>query len=277
MVVWCAHGTTENSTVHQNDCHIRTSTTSTESQASDVEVRTDLQNSSCFQEDKLSNDVKKIKNNCTRCILTVARNGENAIAKQRRTEEQLQQHALALSKVQEEHNTTRTTVRQIEEYNRRQQRVVWPAYHPAEAKIGLLWKIKDYRQKKERNECETSHSFLSSRYGYTMCVQIYFNGNGSGKGFHLSIFFALVRSEIDDILTWPFSRKVKLMILDQTGGGCHHVDECIPNSRSKNFEKPQEHMNIPVGFERFMTHLKLETPQYVKENTLCLMVDAEYM
>ncbi|KAJ7372402.1 hypothetical protein OS493_019854, partial [Desmophyllum pertusum] len=31
--------------------------------------------------------------------------------------------------------------------------------------------------------------FLHSRYGYKMCARLYLNGNGMGRGTHISVFF----------------------------------------------------------------------------------------
>ena len=58
----------------------------------------------------------------------------------------------------------------------------------------LLWKIPDYTHR--RNDAVSgqqvsfySPCFYTSRHGYKMCARIYFNGDGMGRGTHISMFF----------------------------------------------------------------------------------------
>ena len=53
-----------------------------------------------------------------------------------------------------------------------------------------------------------SQPFYTDRYGYKMCGRVYLNGDGMGKGTHLSLFFVLMRGEYDALLEWPFRQKV---------------------------------------------------------------------
>ena len=58
-----------------------------------------------------------------------------------------------------------------------------------------------------------------------MCARIYLNGDGMGKGTHISLFFVIMRGEYDALLRWPFRQKVTFMLLDQENGGTR--DRCI--------------------------------------------------
>lgn len=42
-----------------------------------------------------------------------------------------------------------------------------------------------------------------------MCLRIYLNGDGTGRGSHLSLFFVVMRGQSDALLKWPFNQKVK--------------------------------------------------------------------
>ena len=44
--------------------------------------------------------------------------------------------------------------------------------------------------------------------GYKMCARIYLNGDGMGKGTHVSLFFVIMRGQYDALLKWPFRQKV---------------------------------------------------------------------
>lgn len=52
-------------------------------------------------------------------------------------------------------------------------------------------------------------AFYTSKYGYKMCLRIYLNGDGTGRGSHLSLFFVVMRGQSDALLKWPFNQKVK--------------------------------------------------------------------
>lgn len=52
-------------------------------------------------------------------------------------------------------------------------------------------------------------AFYTSKYGYKMCLRIYLNGDGTGRGSHLSLFFVVMRGLSDALLKWPFNQKVR--------------------------------------------------------------------
>ena len=64
----------------------------------------------------------------------------------------------------------------------------------------LLWKIDDYQRKRQDaitgvKTALHSAPFYSTPFGYKMCAKIYMNGNGIGKGTHLSLFFVVMKGE----------------------------------------------------------------------------------
>lgn len=62
-------------------------------------------------------------------------------------------------------------------------------------------------------------AFYTSKYGYKMCLRIYLNGDGTGRGTHLSLFFVVMRGHSDALLKWPFNQKVT-PTLNVCRGGC---------------------------------------------------------
>ena len=77
----------------------------------------------------------------------------------------------------------------------------------------LMWKLKDVtRRRREAVSGQVnsiySYPFYSSRHGYKMCARLYFNGDGMGRGTHLSLYFVIMQGEFDDLLRWPFKQKV---------------------------------------------------------------------
>uniref|UniRef100_A0A7N5KMN0 TNF receptor-associated factor n=1 Tax=Ailuropoda melanoleuca TaxID=9646 RepID=A0A7N5KMN0_AILME len=84
----------------------------------------------------------------------------------------------------------------------------------------LIWKIRDYKRRKQeavmgKTLSLYSQPFYTGYFGYKMCARVYLNGDGMGKGTHLSLFFVIMRGEYDALLPWPFKQKVTLMLMDQ--------------------------------------------------------------
>ncbi|XP_078392895.1 TNF receptor-associated factor 2-like, partial [Cetorhinus maximus] len=84
----------------------------------------------------------------------------------------------------------------------------------------LVWKVTEFTSrllaaKSERRLSSYSPAFSSHPFGYQLCCRMYPNGDGSGKGSHVSLFLAVVRGEYDGVLPWPFRQKVTFLLLDQ--------------------------------------------------------------
>lgn len=79
----------------------------------------------------------------------------------------------------------------------------------------LIWKVNEVEKRIE--EAKTgkilslySPPFFTSLHGYRMCLRMYLDGDGQGKGTHISLFLVIMKSDYDDLLTWPFTQKVTL-------------------------------------------------------------------
>uniref|UniRef100_A0A8C4L6S9 TNF receptor-associated factor n=1 Tax=Equus asinus asinus TaxID=83772 RepID=A0A8C4L6S9_EQUAS len=143
----------------------------------------------------------------------------------------------------------------------------------------LIWKVTDYKMKKrEALEGHTvsifSQPFYTSRCGYRLCARAYLNGDGSGKGTHLSLYFVVMRGEFDSLLQWPFRQRVTLMLLDQSGKKNHIMETFKADPNSSSFKRPDGEMNIASGCPRFVAHSTLENAKntYIKDDTLFLKV-----
>ena len=54
-----------------------------------------------------------------------------------------------------------------------------------------------------------------------MCLNVYANGFGDGKGRHVSVFTCLTKGENDDNLKWPFRGTITVTLLDQLQSNNH--------------------------------------------------------
>ena len=179
----------------------------------------------------------------------------------RRVERRIEsiEHTLALRNV---------TLADLEEYVRQQE------FSSYEGK--LLWKITEFARK--RNEAVSgqqvsffSPCFYTSRYGYKMCARIYLNGDGVGRGTHISVFFVVLRGQYDAILRWPFRQKVSFMLFDQDN--VQHVIKAFrPDPNSPSFQRPRRETNIASGCPMFCSLTELNNHAYVRDDTMFLKI-----
>ncbi|GAB1603213.1 TNF receptor-associated factor 3-like isoform X2 [Argonauta hians] len=144
----------------------------------------------------------------------------------------------------------------------------------------VLMKISNYSRwksalKTSKTSFIYSEPFYSSRYGYKMCAKVYLNGDGIGKGSHLSFYFTIMKGEYDNILTWPFKHKVTLTVLDQSGGDKNYSDRFLPDPNSKSFHKPSSDYNIATGCPDFITQTEVEAYPFMKEDTIFLKASVD--
>ena len=140
----------------------------------------------------------------------------------------------------------------------------------------LLWKITEFAKKRQDTVSGHQTSFYSpcfftSRYGYKMCARIYLNGDGIGRGTHISVFFVVMRGEYDALLRWPFRQKVTFMLLDQNNVE-HVIDSFRPDPNSSSFQRPRRETNIASGCPTFCPLSELNDHAYVRDDTMFLKV-----
>ena len=136
----------------------------------------------------------------------------------------------------------------------------------------FLWRIPEMRRrirdaKIGRITSIYSPPFYTGRNGYKMCIRAYLNGDGSGEGTHLSIFFVLMKGECDSLLQWPFDHSVSLVLVDQDQRK-HLVQTFKPNLQSNSFQRPKSDMNVASGCPKFAKLSVLDDPSYVKDDVM---------
>uniref|UniRef100_A0A672RLK5 TNF receptor-associated factor n=1 Tax=Sinocyclocheilus grahami TaxID=75366 RepID=A0A672RLK5_SINGR len=137
----------------------------------------------------------------------------------------------------------------------------------------FIWRISDFTKKRQdaiagRAPAMFSPAFYTSKYGYKMCLRIYLNGDGTGRGTHLSLFFVVMRGMNDALLKWSFNQKVTLMLLDQSNRE-HIIDAFRPDITSSSFQRPVSEMNIASGCPLFCPLSKLEGKNsYIRDDTI---------
>ena len=87
----------------------------------------------------------------------------------------------------------------------------------------FTYKFNNYNQHKTANDSVHSPVFYTSPGGYKMCISVDANGNGDGKGTHVSVFAHLMKGENDDHLPWPFTGIVNVKLLNQLEDKHHYL------------------------------------------------------
>ena len=137
----------------------------------------------------------------------------------------------------------------------------------------LIWKIPDirrrYRDAVDRRTISLySPPFYTSPHGYRMCIRTYLNGDGIGKGTHISLFFVIMRSEQDNLLPWPFKQSVRFTLVNQKNQTASITEAFVPDVNSPSFQKPENDMNIASGFPKFARQSILNDEKFTAGNMI---------
>lgn len=140
----------------------------------------------------------------------------------------------------------------------------------------LIWKIDNYKRRKHdavtgKTPSLYSPPFYTSRFGYKMCARIYLNGDGQGKGSHISMFFVVMRSEYDALLPWPFPCKITMQLMAQEGNDVI-IETFRPDPNSSSFRRPASDMNIASGCPLFVSQTKLAGAPYMVKDSIFVKV-----
>ncbi|XP_063147332.1 TNF receptor-associated factor 2-like [Candoia aspera] len=139
----------------------------------------------------------------------------------------------------------------------------------------LVWKVENFSKllkdaKTGKRPSIFSPAFATHPFGYRLCVRLYPDGDGVGKGGHLSLFLALAKGPYDDILPWPFQQKVTFSLLDPTRRKSPLVETFLPDTQSTSFQKPHQRLNVASGSPLFASHVDI--PSYLRDDTLYLKI-----
>lgn len=144
----------------------------------------------------------------------------------------------------------------------------------------FIWKIPDirrrYRDALDRKTISLySPPFQTSPHGYRMCVRVYLNGDGAGKGTYISLFFVLMRSEHDDLLSFPFKQSVRFTLINQENRAESISEAFAPDLKSQSFQKPEGEMNVASGFPKFARQTVLQDDRFTKGNVIYIKAQVD--
>ena len=149
------------------------------------------------------------------------------------------------------------------------------------AKYTLTFKMKNFKAHKSERKCFYSPPFHTSGAGYKMCICVYANGFGDGKGTHVSVGAHLMKGDNDDSLSWPFTGTVTFELLNQLEDDNHYKETLTFTADNDVSERVVDgERGVGWGYHKFishadLTHDLLTNTQYLKDDTLIFRVSAE--
>ena len=133
---------------------------------------------------------------------------------------------------------------------------------------------------KKSNKTWYSPPFYTSTDGYKLQMEVCANGNGKGKGTHVSLFVCLMKGEHDQYLQWPFKGEISIQMLNWREDNQHKEEIISFNDRAdiKYRSKVIEgERGLGWGYHQFISIADLEyDPKkncaYLQEDTLCIKI-----
>ena len=146
---------------------------------------------------------------------------------------------------------------------------------------GAQFTITEYSKRKQFNNHYYSPPFTTSPQGYTLCLRVDANGQGSGKGSHLSIFAYIMKGQHDDRLQWPFTGTIIIELLNWLEDKGHYK-ETLSIDTNDEFVRVITDNKEPVygnntGYPQFISQSSLNSstnPQYLYQDCIRVRVQA---
>ncbi|XP_062518485.1 TNF receptor-associated factor 6-like [Corticium candelabrum] len=136
----------------------------------------------------------------------------------------------------------------------------------------FTWTIDNWQEKLKASREEESDMEMiksSSFYvypGYHLYIGAYPNGDKADHRGNLSVFLFAARGDFDTKVSWPFPYSFDFELVDQQVGGmntCRKVSP--PYGNALKFLS-----NEGYGYPKFMSHRKLESRCYIKDDAICI-------
>ena len=107
-----------------------------------------------------------------------------------------------------------------------------------------------------------------------MRIDVNANGDGIGKGTHVSLYASILKGKYDHVIKWPLVGKVTCEILNQLEDK-NHRRHIIPINRELNAEVGSN-WGYPETFPHSeLSHDPVKNTQYLKDDTLYFRVSVD--
>ena len=138
----------------------------------------------------------------------------------------------------------------------------------------LTFALTGFAKKKDDNALFIGSTFYSSQKGYHMRIELCANGDGTGKGTHVSSYVRILKGKYDDEINWPFVANITCEILNQLEDR-NHDKKIISINKELNAV-----IGSSWGYPEACPHSKLahdpvKNTQYLMDDTLYFRVSVD--
>ena len=141
----------------------------------------------------------------------------------------------------------------------------------------LIWKIDklEFRMAQAKlGKVTALHSSpcYTKQYEYKYCIRLYLHGDGMGRATHISIFFVVMKSEYDELLSWPMQKRVTFELINLENEANSVIETFVSNPKSSSFQRPTKNMNVATGCPTLISIEQFLNGGFVKDN--CAFIKA---
>ncbi|XP_066294257.1 TNF receptor-associated factor 1-like [Branchiostoma lanceolatum] len=199
---------------------------------------------------------KKFRDNINTAIATDACRRETIITLEEQLFRKLPNMLKKMSCHEGSHSRSKEAIKTLQKQERSQEAVIArqdAQKEKKERRIAALqqagvdgtldWKIQNFSSSRQDGKVVNSPLIITRQGGYEMGLRIYPNGDGMGKGTHLSLELLMMRGEYDEILDWDskFRPKITVEIVAKRAGD--NVVKVLPVP-SSGFKQPTSDMYV---------------------------------
>ena len=137
-----------------------------------------------------------------------------------------------------------------------------------------VFTLPEFQKKKESDEEFVFPSFYTGPGGYHMALEVDANGDGDGKGSHVSVFACVLEGKYDTGLKWPLTGHLTCMLLNQLEDKNHYT--AVINFTAEANVRAGTIRGRPKFIPHSMlTYDPMKNTQYLKDDTLYFKVSVE--
>ena len=124
-----------------------------------------------------------------------------------------------------------------------------------------------FERHKQNDDHWVSQPFYTHSQGYKMCLRVTANGQGSGKGTHITVAVYLMKGEFDNQLEWPFKGDITIQLLNQQGDPGHFTRTIHQAIAGRSEATAGEKFISAWCIRQFKSHNEI-IPKYLKDDSL---------
>ena len=144
--------------------------------------------------------------------------------------------------------------------------------------------LNEFTKRKQFNNVHYSPPFYSHPHGYKLCIIVYANSYGVGKGTHISICTILMRGDYDDDMQWPFEGDIVVELLNWREDNHHYRGGIIDLNQHNDTDgsitsrvTKREYALRAQGTPHFISHSSLlynpdTNTEYLQDDCISLRV-----